>query len=145
MVASFGAPAFIDDLDPGPLAEWSAKPDGAPAKVGDEDVLTDRGLLFISYQRSIRRQFELLTQDWMNSPISPEGNTGHDVLVGQARLGGNGRTGSFARQPAGPIRKISTNKDWIEPTGGRYFFAPSRQAINIFLADDTQGRKQWTG
>jgi Dyp-type peroxidase family len=88
----------------------------------------ERGLIFISFQRSIRNQFELLTRDWMNSTTNPEAPDGHDVLVGQA--GAGERSCTFRR--AGKEVHVSARARWITPTGGGYFFCPSLAALQRF-------------
>jgi len=107
-------------------------PYGPPAGPGDADDGVDRGLFFLSYQRSIREQFEKLVQDWMNSDLKPEGDRGHDVLVGQAGRDADGRACVFARSASGPFRRIATRQDWITPTGGGYFFCPSAASLAAF-------------
>lgn len=82
----------------------------------------DRGLLFVSYQRTIEPQFLTLSATWMNSHDAPEG-FGHDLLVGQDLQGRfaertdaeTGRAVSF-RSPAG--------ETWVTPTGGAFLFSP---------------------
>lgn len=94
---------------------------GPPFVEGEADGV-DRGLLFLSYQRTLDPQFLTLSATWMNGPDAPEGN-GHDLLVGQDRQGrfaersdnATGATFTF-KSPAGEA--------WIIPTGGGFFFSP---------------------
>lgn len=92
----------------------------------------ERGLLFMSYQTSIRDQFEVLNTDWMNRVHGPEGDGGHDLLVGQGAGTTRERT-AHLREPAG---RIVTRDEWVLPTGGGYFFAPSLSALRSFAAPD---------
>ena len=107
-------------------------PYGPPVLDRTRDDGADRGLLFVSFQRSIREQFEKLTQDWMNSVLKPEADRGHDVLVGQAPAEPAGLRAVLTRAPAGPFRQIATTASWILPTGGGYFFCPSVRALLFF-------------
>jgi Dyp-type peroxidase family len=92
-----------------------------------------RGLLFISFQRSIRNQFEPLARDWMNSDTNPESPEGHDMIVGQTRT-----LERFCMFQSGPDQvRVSSNQRWITPTGGGYFFCPSLSTIDLFLARHT--------
>ncbi len=43
----------------------------------------DRGLMFLSYQTSIVRQFEFVTRSWVNDPDFKDGAAGHDPIIGQ--------------------------------------------------------------
>ncbi|MFZ1426701.1 MAG: Dyp-type peroxidase, partial [Geminicoccaceae bacterium] len=72
-------------------------PYGPPVLDRSTDDGADRGLMFISFQRSIREQFEKLSQDWMNSTLKPEGDRGHDVLVGHVPAAPGGRRAVFTR------------------------------------------------
>jgi deferrochelatase/peroxidase EfeB len=86
-----------------------------------------RGLLFLSYQRSITDQFETLNTNWMNNSGAPA-SFGFDLLVGQ-HLGGDGRHAAkeadFFGPQSGQTQRFSTLAQWVKPTGGAYLFAPS--------------------
>ena len=89
----------------------------------------NRGLMFISYQASIKNQFEFLTTGWMNKMDGPEENPGgHDVLVGQLNAE---RTCTLRRKVDENEFEVTlgTRLDWIIPTGGAYLFSPSISAI----------------
>jgi Dyp-type peroxidase family len=103
--------------DPCPQDEGAADPaDG------------QRGLLFLCYQTSIRRQFELLNSKWMNRQNGPQ-DGGHDLLVGQNHAGREG----LLRTAAGEA-VLKTMADWVIPTGGGYFFAPSISALRSLVS-----------
>jgi Dyp-type peroxidase family len=107
-------------------------PYGPPVVDHTQDDGSDRGLLFVSFQRSIREQFEKLAQDWMNSALKPEADGGHDVLVGQAPTEPVGRRAVMTRAPTGPFRQVATTASWVLPTGGGYFFCPSVRGLSFF-------------
>ena len=68
----------------------------------------DRGLLFICYQTSIKDQFEVLNTDWMNRRNGPEGDAGHDLLVGQGDGPNRERAGDLRDSESGtPPARIS--------------------------------------
>jgi Dyp-type peroxidase family len=105
----------------------------------------DRGLLFLAYQTSIERQFEYVTRVLVNNPGFKEPfdaqtrqGAGYDPIIGQ-----NNRDASRRREfivtfkdDHGVQRRevVSTDKDWVIPTGGGYFFAPSIEALKNTLA-----------
>jgi Dyp-type peroxidase family len=100
----------------------------------------DRGLLFVSYQASIERQFEFLTTRWMGSPTNPRSPGGHDMLVGQ-----NGQPGQHRQRRCRLLGEaigsgrlatatIVADDEFVIPTGGGYFFSPSISALRNTLS-----------
>jgi Dyp-type peroxidase family len=84
---------------------------------------SDRGLLFLAFQTSVKAQFEFLTRNWMNSRDNPA--PGSDVLVGRSET-----TRSLTIMgPAGPVDVATEELNWIVPTGGAYLFVPSRSGL----------------
>ncbi len=99
---------------------------GAPGADG-----ADRGLLFVAYQASIERQFEVLQRVWAHEGQFPERFGSADPIMGVAAApmsieipNPNGR-GSVG---------IRLRNDWVVPTGGLYLFVPSRRAIEVLAA-----------
>jgi deferrochelatase/peroxidase EfeB len=90
----------------------------------------ERGLLFLAYQTSIEQQFELLSRKWMNRPNAPEPSSGHDLLVGQER---GKRTATLTAPGVGTV-EISTERAWVVPTGGGYFFSPSVSVLETIAS-----------
>ena len=95
----------------------------------------DRGLLFLAYQTSFERQFEFVTRAWLNNPVLRDGEDGHDPVAGQ-----NGRHPRRERRFAVPLRApdggvstvvLTIAEEWVTPTGGGYFFAPSISALEL--------------
>lgn len=84
-----------------------------------------RGLLFLSYQTSIKNQFELVVTDWMNSNVNPEGNSDIDLFIGQNNNPGQNRKRSASLPVNGQSYTLTCNTDFVVPTGGEYLFTPS--------------------
>jgi Dyp-type peroxidase family len=101
----------------------------------DEGARGERGLLFLSIQASIEEQFEFLMARWMGDPSRPKLPGGHDILVGQNDSPGENRErrctlfGLQTQQAS-----LSTDAQWIVPTGGGYFFVPSIGALKEVLS-----------
>jgi deferrochelatase/peroxidase EfeB len=110
-------------------------PYGAP--LGEnvlEDDGADRGLVFVSFQASISRQFEGVQVQWLNA-----GNIfglGHDkdfILGDPAGVG----TGKMTIQGRPPFF-LSPQEVFVRTRGGEYLFAPGMTALAT-LANGTTG------
>lgn len=115
----------------------SSMPDG-PLMDEPADGL-GRGLLFFAYQTSIEDQFEFVTQVWVNNPDFKENNGigggGHDPIIGQSDTGTREFDITFPDGAGGSQReRLTTDQNWVIPTGGGYFFAPSIDALENLLA-----------
>lgn len=101
-----------------------------PEGVLDDDV--DRGLVFVSYQASISRQFEGVQVQWLNA-----GNIfglGHDK---DFVLGGPEGTRKMTIQGRPPFF-LRPQEVFVRTRGGEYLFVPGMTALAA-LADGTAG------
>ena len=79
------------------------------------------GLLFMSYQKSISCQFEVLQGQWANGLDFPNKNTGIDPLIGQMIVGEQQQ-----QWPGRESDKVAFSfQDVVALKGGEYFYAPS--------------------
>ncbi|MGG3647131.1 Dyp-type peroxidase [Bacillus wiedmannii] len=99
----------------------------------EESPEQERGLLFVSYQTSIIRQFEFLQQSWANNKKNPPGSenviegSGEDPIIGQNPSGDRKRTFELDK------KTLTLTQEFVTMTGGGYFFQPSIRAINDIL------------
>jgi Dyp-type peroxidase family len=108
-------------------------PYGPPLPLGttDDPDNTDRGLLFVSYQVSIRDQFEFLQTNWTNNESNPTAQltpeSGFDIIMGQNAVGARSRFCVLGgtRIATDPV----LDPEWVVATGGGYFFSPSKSAL----------------
>ena len=114
----------------------------APGVGPDQDPARgDRGLLFLSYQTSIEKQFEFLCNGWTNHEDRPNPganaplSAGHDLIMGQNGAARDHRVRRFLLPvTAGAYQLVEAQAEWVIPTGGGYFFAPSISALRDHLA-----------
>jgi Dyp-type peroxidase family len=121
-----GCPVHPDRLLDTVTTWWESIVSNAP---------TDRGLLFLAYQTSIERQFEFVTNAWVNNPDFPDPGSGHDPILGQSEDPST-RERTMVLQAEKPANNatIKLPTDWVIPTGGGYFFSPSISGIK-YLAE----------
>ena len=104
---------------------------GIHKKEGEEDPrLTptpEVGVLFMCYQKDIRRQFEFLQANWSNNKNAPAQGTAPDALIGRLSGDQEAIAQPWPRRWNG-LRKEHRNfsfGSFVTLTGGEYFFAPS--------------------
>jgi Dyp-type peroxidase family len=103
-----------------------------PAVPFDDGI--DRGLLFMAYMTSIVDQFEYVTKRFVNAADFKDAGAGVDPIIGQAEAEDGSRRRTFTVRLDGVGHELTAPEDWVVPTGGGYFFAPSICAIRTVLA-----------
>ena len=84
------------------------------------------GLLFMSYQASIEKQFQFMQTQWANNPGFPTAGVGIDPVIGQ--LSGRGAAAPQTWLPAYGALTNPTRvrfSGFVALKGGEYLFAPS--------------------
>jgi Dyp-type peroxidase family len=94
-----------------------------PPGVLDDDGV-DRGLMFAFVGANLRRQFEFVQTEWMNSSTFFGGTTERDPVTGAAD-----GTGSYSI-PRRPLRRLLKGLPrFVVTRGGEYCFLPSLSAL----------------
>lgn len=85
------------------------------------------GLLFMSYQADIEKQFEFIQKSWANDETflnrDPNENIGLDPIIGQGK---SNTKGAYAQQWGKPKTMQNFSfEQFVTTRGGGYYFAPS--------------------
>jgi Dyp-type peroxidase family len=88
----------------------------------------DRGLMFVCYQASIARQFELIQGQWISDGDAFGLGADRDFL-----LGGEDPRGKMVI-PGDPPRLLGPRHSFVTNRGGGYFFAPGVAALKALAA-----------
>jgi Dyp-type peroxidase family len=94
---------------------------------------TDRGLLFMCYQKNIATQFEFLQANFANCSRFPAKENGlyhgHDPIIGRPKSNEISFVNLISKEKTTLIEGL---KQWVVTTGGEYFFSPSISALKRF-------------
>lgn len=93
----------------------------------DEMPTKDVGLLFMSFQASIEKQFEFIQKQWANNDDFVNENTGKDGIIGQGSFHPDVQQQRYAtiHGDKDSIKVAQGFGKFVTLKGGEYFFAPS--------------------
>jgi Dyp-type peroxidase family len=96
----------------------------------DEHPAAERGLAFVCFVASIKRQFEFVQAQWCNDGNAFGIGTERDALVGH---GVNGPAGAPTKVtvPGAPPCFLSPSPEVVHTRGGEYFFLPSLTGLRL--------------
>ena len=117
---------------------------GPEVEPGETTTRHSRGLMFVSYQTSIERQFEFIQRKYSNNLDFVGGKTrpgggavtpGFDPIIGQAPGGGAREMDEpYPNYPAGNRRTtLDMPNQFVVLTAAGYFFVPSITALRTVL------------
>lgn len=98
-----------------------------------EDPDAERGLIFLSYQTSIKDQFKFVQTSWANSTQQPA--EGLDPIIGQDGTQDVKRRIKLLA-PSGQQRTCPFNGRFVTATGGGYFVTPGIAGLRSLLGID---------
>ena len=96
-----------------------------------DDAEAERGLIFASYQTSVRNQFRFVQSRWANSTQNP--GRGQDRIIGQGPPGDPAES-SPIQVALGQEVQVAANPRWVQMTGGGYFLTPGRLGLVSLFA-----------
>jgi Dyp-type peroxidase family len=105
-------------------------PYGPPLPPGADDDGADRGVVFMSLQSSIARQFEFVQSQWLGDGNAFRLGDDQDVLLGPQDHAGTRKMTVPGRPPFffGPLSRVVTVR------GGDYFFCPGVNGLRYLAA-----------
>jgi hypothetical protein len=103
-------------------------PYGEPLPEGAADDGADRGLVFVSFQASIERQFEIVQARWCNDGDAFGLGGTPDPLAGAVARPARIAVG------ARPLRLATAMRAHVTPRGGEYLFVPGIAALRALGA-----------
>ena len=112
-----------------PYGPW--QPEDAPAR-DDRENGCEAGLIFISYQTSIERQYEFVIQQWMNDGNDFSAGDDEDALVGARQ---SSRRWVVQGDPERG-RRLRIHPDlpsFTHTRGGEYFFFPGIGGLDLLI------------
>ena len=85
------------------------------------------GLLFMSYQASIEKQFHFMQTAWVNNPGFPQAGVGIDPVIGQGASSLPQTWPPIYGSTAGGVPSLF--RGFVTLKGGEYFYAPSLSGL----------------
>ena len=102
---------------------------GSPLQSGDKKDTTERGLLFLSINANIERQFEFIQHSWVNNRKFSGHYDESDPLIGSEP--------NLMTIPQRPVRlRLAGVKSFVSTRGGAYFFLPGIAALRRLASHD---------
>jgi Dyp-type peroxidase family len=99
----------------------------------------ERGLAFICFVASIRRQFEFVQAQWCNDGNAFGIGVECDALIGREVPGADHGEPAKMTVPGTPARFLSPLPDVVRTAGGEYFFLPSLQGLRALAGGNPGG------
>jgi Dyp-type peroxidase family len=123
-----------------PWPTWPAGIDPVVVDSGPPDDSGERGVVFVCLGASLARQFEFVTQSWVNNPKFAGLYDEADPITGAPHRRMSGTRGSatgFEFTAPGPVlnERIDRPATYVRCVGGGYFFLPGRRGLALIAAE----------